>query len=152
MLPLKPSNSPSNYSPFLIRMAKEARVTQILIRSHLLASVATIFSCHRFWMKVQWFGLWHRWIDLWCSSHAFLACYTSAQLSPWDDQGDRVLVWVLGRMWPWTPQKWQTGTNLGTSVFLTANLFSDFGFCLNKEQFGLIWPTTPQRWDRKSVV
>ena len=52
----------------------------------------------------------------------------------------------LGRMWPWTPQKWQTGTNLGTSVFLTANLFSYFGFCLNKEQFGLIWPTTPQRW------
>ena len=50
-------------------------------------------------------------------------------------------------MWPQTPQKWQTGTNLGTSVFLTANLGSDFGFCLNKEQFGLIWPTTPQRWE-----
>ena len=27
-----------------------------------------------------------------------------------------------------------------------ANLVSDFGFCLNKEQFGLIWPTTPQMW------
>ena len=49
-------------------------------------------------------------------------------------------------MWPETPQKWQTGTNLGISVFLTANLVSDFCFCLNKEQFGLIWPTTPQRW------
>ena len=31
-----------------------------------------------------------------------------------------------------------TRTNLATSVFLTANLISDFGFCLNKEQFGLI--------------
>ena len=49
-------------------------------------------------------------------------------------------------MWPETPQKWQTGTNLGTSVFLTTNLVSDFGFCLDKEQFGLIWPTTLQRW------
>ena len=53
---------------------------------------------------------------------------------------------TIGRMWPETPQKWQTGTNLGTSVFLTTSLVSDFGFCLNKEQFGLIWPTTPQRW------
>ena len=49
-------------------------------------------------------------------------------------------------MWLETPQKWQTGTNLGTSVFLTANLVSDFGFCVNKEQFGLIWPTTLQKW------
>ena len=49
-------------------------------------------------------------------------------------------------MWPGTPQKWQTGTKLGTSVFLTTHLISDFGFYLNKEQFGLIWPTTPQRW------
>ena len=49
-------------------------------------------------------------------------------------------------MWPETPPKWQTGTNLGTSVFLTTNLVSDFGFYLNKEQFCLIWPTTPQRW------
>ena len=49
-------------------------------------------------------------------------------------------------MWPETPQKWEIGINLGTSVFLTTNLVSDFGFCLNKEQFGLIWPTTLQRW------
>ena len=49
-------------------------------------------------------------------------------------------------MWPETPQKWQTKTNLGTSVFLIANLVSNFGFCLNKEQFGLIWLTTPQKW------
>ena len=55
-------------------------------------------------------------------------------------------LWQLGQMWLETPQKWQTWTNLGTSVFLTTNLVSDFGFYLNKEQFGLIWPTTPQRW------
>ena len=35
-----------------------------------------------------------------------------------------------------TPQKWKIGTNLGTLVFLRTNLVSDFGFCLNKEQFG----------------
>ena len=67
-------------------------------------------------------------------------------------------IWTYGRrniityprlkhkMWPETPQKWQTGTNLGTLVFLTINLVSDFSFFLKKEQFGLIWPTTPQRW------
>ena len=49
-------------------------------------------------------------------------------------------------MRPNTPQKWHTGTNLGTSVFLTTDLVLDLGFCLSKEQFGLIWPTTPQRW------
>ena len=31
MLPLKQSSSPSNYSPFLTGMAKEARMSQILI-------------------------------------------------------------------------------------------------------------------------
>ena len=45
-------------------------------------------------------------------------------------------------MWPERPQKWQTGI----SMFLTTNLVSNFGFCLNKEKFGLIWSTTPQRW------
>ena len=49
-------------------------------------------------------------------------------------------------MWPEAPQKWQTWINLGTSVFLTTDLVSDFGFYLNKEQFDLMWPTTPQRW------
>ena len=49
-------------------------------------------------------------------------------------------------MWPDTPQKWQTWTTLGTSVFLTTNLVSNFNFCLSKEHFGLMWPTTPQRW------
>ena len=28
-------------------------------------------------------------------------------------------------------------TNLGTSVFLTIDLISNFDFCLNREQFGL---------------
>ena len=55
-------------------------------------------------------------------------------------------LWQLGRMWLDRPQKWDTWTNLGTSIFLTTNLVLDFAFCLNKEQFGLIWPTTPQRW------
>ena len=49
-------------------------------------------------------------------------------------------------MWPRAPQKWQTGTNLGTSVFLVGFPVTGFGSCLNKEQFGLIWLTTPQRW------
>ena len=44
-------------------------------------------------------------------------------------------------MWPERPQKWQTGI----SMFLTTNLVLDFGFFLNKEQFGLIWPTATQR-------
>ena len=50
-------------------------------------------------------------------------------------------------MWLGTPQKRDTKTNLGTLVFLIVNLVSNFGFYLNKEQFGLIWPTTPQRWE-----
>ena len=49
-------------------------------------------------------------------------------------------------MWPRTSQKWQTVTNLGTSVFLVGFPITSFGSCLNKEQFDLIWPTTPQRW------
>ena len=45
-----------------------------------------------------------------------------------------------------TPQKWQTGANLGTLVFLEGFLVTGFGSCLNKEQFGLMWSITPQRW------
>ena len=70
----------------------------------------------------------------------------SSHILDWNTECLNFNLWQLGRMWPRTPQKWQTGTNLGTSVFLAANLVSDFGFCLNKEQFGLIWPTTSQRW------
>ena len=55
-------------------------------------------------------------------------------------------------MWSMTPQKWQTETNLGTLVFLTVNLVSDFGFCLSKEQFGLIWTTAPQRWQVSTKI
>ena len=64
----------------------------------------------------------------------------------WNTEFLNFNLWQLGRMWLETPKKWQTGTNLGTSVFLTANLVLDFGFCLNKEQFGLTWLTTPQMW------
>ena len=70
----------------------------------------------------------------------------SSHILDWNTECLNFNLWQLGRMWPETPQKWQTGTNLGTSVFLTTNLVSDFGFYLNKEQFGLICPITPQRW------
>ena len=70
----------------------------------------------------------------------------SSHILDWNAEFLNFNLWQLRRMWLETPQKWQTGTNLGTSIFLIANLVSDFGFCLNKEQFGLIWPTTPQRW------
>ena len=70
----------------------------------------------------------------------------SSHILDWNTECLNFNLWQLGQTWPETPQKWQTGTNLGTSIFLTTNLVSDFGFCLNKEQFGLIWPTTPQRW------
>ena len=70
----------------------------------------------------------------------------SSHILDWNTECLDFNLWQLGRMWPETPQKWQTRTNLGTSIFLTANLFLDFGFCLNKKQFGLIWLTTPQRW------
>ena len=70
----------------------------------------------------------------------------SSHILDWNTEFLNFNLWQLGRMWLETPQKWQTGKNLGTLVFLTINLVSDFGFCLNKEQFGLIWPTTPQRW------
>ena len=70
----------------------------------------------------------------------------SSQILDWNTKCLNFNLWQLGRMWSETPQKWQTWTNLRTSVFLTTNLVLDFSFCLNKEQFGLIWPTTPQRW------
>ena len=70
----------------------------------------------------------------------------SSHIVDWNIECLDFNLWQLGRMWPKTPQKWQIGTNLGTSIFLTKILVSDFGFYLNKEQFGLIWPTTPQRW------
>ena len=70
----------------------------------------------------------------------------SSHILDWNTECLNFSLWQLRQMWPETPQKWQTGTNLGTSIFLTTNLVLDFGFCLNKEQFGLIWPTTQQRW------
>ena len=70
----------------------------------------------------------------------------SSHILDWNTECLNFNLWQLGRMWSETPQEWQIGTKLGTLVFLTTNLVSDFGFYLNKEQFGLIWPTTPQRW------
>ena len=70
----------------------------------------------------------------------------SSHIRDWNTKCLNFNLWQLERMWSETLQKWQTWTNLGTSVFLTTNLVSNFGFCLNKEQFDLIWPTTPQRW------
>ena len=70
----------------------------------------------------------------------------SSHILEWNIECLDFNLWQLGRMWQRTPQKWQTGTNLGTSVFLVGFPVTGFGSCLNKEQFGLIWPTTPQRW------
>ena len=70
----------------------------------------------------------------------------SSQILDWNIECLNFSLWQLGWMWSETPQKWQTWTKLRTPVFLTTNLVSDFGFCLNKEQFGLIWPTISQRW------
>ena len=70
----------------------------------------------------------------------------SSHILDWNTQFLNFNLWQLRWMWSETPQKWQTWTNLGTSIFLTTNLVLDFDFYLNKEQFGLIWPTTSQRW------
>ena len=70
----------------------------------------------------------------------------SSHILDWNTECLNFNLWQLGRMWPQTPQKWQTGTNLGTSIFLVGFSVTSFGSCLNKKQFGLIWPTTPQRW------
>ena len=52
----------------------------------------------------------------------------SSQILDWNTECLIFNLWRLGQMWPETQQKWQTGTNLGTLVFLTTNLVSDFGF------------------------
>ena len=75
-----------------------------------------------------------------------MAGETSSHVLEWNTECLSFNLWQLRQMWLETPQKWQIGTNLETSIFLTTNLVSDFGFYLNKEQFGLTWPTTPQRW------
>ena len=84
--------------------------------------------------------------SIWNNLLGLMVGEISSHILDWNAECLNFNLWQLGWMWPWTPQKLQTGTNLGTSVFLTANLFSDFGFCLNKEQFGLMWPATPQMW------
>ena len=70
----------------------------------------------------------------------------SSHILDWNAECLNFNLWQLEWMWLRTPQKWQTKTNLGILVFLTAELVSDFDFCLNKEQFGLMWPATPQMW------
>ena len=75
--------------------------------------------------------------------YGLMAGEISSQILDWNIECLNFSLWQLGRMWPETPQKWQIRTNLGTSIFLTTNLVSDFGFGLNKKQFGLIWLTTP---------
>ena len=75
---------------------------------------------------------------IWNNLFGLMAGEISSQILDWNTECLNFNLWQLWQMWPETPQKWQIWTNLGTSVFLTTNLVSDFGFCLNKEQFGLI--------------
>ena len=84
--------------------------------------------------------------SIWNNLFGLMVGEKSSHIREWNSKWLNFNLWQLGRMWPRTPQKWQAWTNLGTSVFLIANLLLDFSFCLNKEQFGIIWPTTPQRW------
>ena len=39
----------------------------------------------------------------------------SSQILDWNTECLNFNLWQLGWMWPETSQKWQTGTNLGTS-------------------------------------
>ena len=52
----------------------------------------------------------------------------SSHILNWNTEFLNFNLWQLGWMWTETPQKWQIGTTLGTSVFLTTDLVSDFGF------------------------
>lgn len=47
-------------------------------------------------------------------------------------------LWLLWQMLLEIPQKWQTRTYLGISVFLKWDLVTCFGSCPSKEQFGQI--------------
>ena len=96
MLPLKLWYSPSNYSPFLTGMAKEARIVQILNLNPPIPTGPS--SCHQFETRVQWSGLRCRWIELWSVACGILAYHTFAQPLQWDDQDDLVPVHVLEKM------------------------------------------------------
>ena len=61
-----------------------------------------------------------------------MAGETSSHVLEWNTKCLSFNLWQLRQMWLETPQKWQTGTNLGTSIFLTTNLVSDFGFALTE--------------------
>ena len=92
MLPLKLCYSPSNYSPFFTRMAKEAKIVRI---SNLNPPAAGPLSCHRFELRVQWSDLRCRWIELRSAACGILAYHTSVQPLQLDDQYNRVRVHVL---------------------------------------------------------
>ena len=83
---------------------------------------------------------------IWNNLYGLMAREISSHILDWNTKCLNFNLWQLERMWPRTPQKWQTGTNLGTSVFLVGFPVTGLGSYLNKEQFGLIWSTTPQRW------
>ena len=95
MLPLKLCYSPSNYSPFLTGMAKEARVVRILTLNPPATTAADPLSCHQSETRLQWSSLLCRWIKLRSVACGILAYCTFVQPLQWDDQNDRVPVHVF---------------------------------------------------------
>ena len=65
---------------------------------------------------------------LWNNLYGLMAGEISSHILDWNTEFLNFNLWQLGRMWMETPQKWQTRTNLGISVFLTTKLISNFGF------------------------
>ena len=93
MLPLRLCYSPSNYSPFLTKMAKETRIVRIPNLNPL--AVTGPSSCYQFETRVQWFGLVCRWIELRSVACGILAYHTSVQPLQIYNQDDQVPVYVL---------------------------------------------------------
>ena len=83
--------------------------------------------------------------SIWNNLFGLMAGEISSHILDWNTEFLNFNLWQLWRMWPWTPQKWQTGTNLGTSVFLVANLVSDFGFSFKKN----LWQKTKSTYYAK---
>ena len=54
--------------------------------------------------------------SIWNNLFGLMAGEISSHIVDWNTECLDFNLWQLGRMWPWTPQKWKTGTNLGTSV------------------------------------
>ena len=57
----------------------------------------------------------------------------------------------LGRVWPETPQWWQTWAILELLGFLEGGLILEVDRDLNLWQFGLIWPTIWQWWQMGQI-